>query len=219
MKIYRFIPLFLISIILFSCNQVKPIAPDLKNVTDALEWTVFNREVNYESKVVHLDAKAGSGLVKLNDLIVGDGTIELDIKGKNAQGESFVGLAFHGLNDSTYDAVYFRPFNFENPERNTHSVQYVAEPKYPWHVLREKEPGEFENKLDKVPDPDSWFHVKIIIGDHMVKAYVDNSETPSLEVKQISHRHEGWLGFWVGHNSEGWFKNLEIWPAAGGGAH
>jgi len=218
MKAFRFFPV-LISIILISCNQNKPLTPDLGKVADPDVWSVFNREVNVEDDVVHLDARPGSGLVKLNDLILGDGTVELDIKGKDLQGQSFVGLAFHGLNDSTYDAVYFRPFNFKNTERNTHSVQYIAHPKYPWHVLREKHPGKYENKLVDVPDPDSWFHVKIVIADHKVKAYVDGSETPSLDVSLISHRHEGWLGFWVGHGSEGWFKNLEISPVAGGGAH
>ncbi len=208
-----------LGITLISCNQDKPITPDLEKVTDASEWTVFNRQVSVENDVVHLDAKEGAGVVKLNDLIMGDGTVELDIKGKDERGKSFVGLAFHGLNDSVYDAVYFRPFNFKDEERNTHSVQYVAEPKYPWHVLRAKHPGKYENMLIDVPDPNEWFHVKIIIGDHLVKAYVNDSETPSLEVSQISHRHEGWIGLWVGYGSEGWFRNLEISPSAGGGAH
>ncbi len=208
-----------LSITLITCIQDKPITPDLKKVNDSSVWTVFNREVTFEDKAAHMDGKAGAGLVIFNDLIVGDGIVELDIKGKDEQGKSFVGLAFHGLNDSTYDAVYFRPFNFMNADRNTHSVQYVAEPKYPWRVLREKHPGKYENKLIDVPDPNEWFHVKIVIGDHLVKAYVNDSETPSLEVSQISHRHEGWIGLWVGHGSEGWFRNLEISPSAGGGAH
>ena len=202
-----------------SCNQDGPLTPDLKKVTDTSEWTVFNRQVSVDKNVVHLDAQEGSGVVKLNDLIMGDGVVELDIKGKDEQGKSFVGLAFHGLDGSTYDAVYFRPFNFKNAERNTHSVQYVAEPKYPWHVLREKHPGKYENKLIDVPDPNDWFHAKIVIGDHLVKVYVNDSETPSLEISQISHRHEGWIGFWVGNGSEGWFRNLEISPSVVGGAH
>ena len=216
MKLLRFFPIILV-ILITSCNQEKPISPDLSKVSDPSVWTIFNREL-VDNEVVQLNAKPGSGFVKFNELIMGDGTIELDIKGKNAQGKSFVGLAFHGLNDSTYDAVYFRPFNFENPERNTHSVQYVAEPDYPWHVLREKHPCKYENKLIDVPDPDDWFHIKIVIGDHLITAYVNDSETPSLEVSQISHRNEGWIGFWVGHGSEGWFKNLEISPVEGSGA-
>ena len=217
MKLFRFSPIILV-ILIASCNQEKPISPDLSKVSDPSVWTIFNREL-VDNEVVQLNAKPGSGFVKFNELIMGDGTIELDIKGKNAQGKSFVGLAFHGLNDSTYDAVYFRPFNFESPERNTHSVQYVAEPDYPWRVLREKHPGKYENKLIDVPDPDDWFHIKIVIGDHLIRAYVNDSETPSREVSQISHRHEGWIGLWVGHGSEGWFKNLEISPVEGSGAH
>lgn len=35
-------------------------------------------------------------------------------------------------------------------------------------------------------------------------------KTPSLEIEQLSNRKNGWLGFWVGHNSDGSFKNLVI---------
>lgn len=212
-------PLLFVSLAIFfvSCDQDKPITPDLNMVADTDAWYTFNRAVDVDGGIVHLDAREGSGFVKLNDLIMGDGVVELDIKGMDLQGQSFVGLAFHGLNDSTYDAVYFRPFNFKNPERNSHSVQYIAHPEYPWYVLRENHPGKYENKLVNVPDPDGWFHVKIVIEGHMVSAYVDGSETPSLEVNQISHRHEGWMGFWVGHGSEGWFRNLTIVPGGESG--
>ena len=186
--------IFALIIVVFfsSCNGEKPIVPDLNIASDAAEWTVFNREVDVDEGVVHLDAKAGSGFIKLNNFIMGDGTVELDIKGKDLQGQSFVGLAFHGLNDSVYDAIYFRPFNFKNEERNTHSVQYIAHPKYTWYYLREQHPGKYENKLVYVPDPNDWFHVKIEIG---------------AVTSQIS------IHVWVGHGSEGWFRNLEINPA------
>jgi len=41
-----------------------------------------------------------------------NGTIEIEMRGNDVLQRSFIGVIFHGLNDSTYDAVYCRPFNF-----------------------------------------------------------------------------------------------------------
>ena len=69
-------------------------------------------------------------------------------------------MAFHGLNDTTFDAVYFRPFNFNNPARNGHSVQYISHPEFPWYKLRKEQ---YENLINPVPEPNDWFHVLIIM--------------------------------------------------------
>jgi len=204
-----FLSILILGMLIVGCVENGAITPDLSRIRDADTWTIHNRDL-IDDKEVHLNAEPGDGFLKLNDLIFSDGTIELDIKGLNAPGQSFVGMAFHGVNDSTYDVVYFRPFNFQNPERNNHSVQYVSHPKYTWRLLRENHPEEFENSLDIVPEPEDWFHVKIVVADHEVKAYVENSDEPSLSVKMISHNHQGWIGFWAGFNSEGWFRNLKI---------
>ncbi len=46
-----------------------------------------------------------------------NGTIECDIREKDVQGQSFVGITFHGVDSTTYDAIYFRPFNFKTLRR------------------------------------------------------------------------------------------------------
>ena len=91
----------------------------------------YNREVSFikgeSGKThIHLNEKPDAGLGWLEGVQFTDGTIEFDVKGKNVLQKSFVGIAFHGSNDSTYDAVYFRPFNFRSAEevRRNHSVQY-----------------------------------------------------------------------------------------------
>jgi CubicO group peptidase (beta-lactamase class C family) len=119
-------------------------------------------------------------------------------------------LAFHGLNDSTYDAVYFRPFNFKNLERSNHSVQYISHPKYTWYKLREENPGKYENTVKPIPNPEEWFHAAIVVEYPIVKVFLNNSEEPSLTINQLSTRISGKIGFWVGNNSEGYFKNLKI---------
>jgi hypothetical protein len=151
-----------------------------------------------------------TGLLWFNGLALSNGKIELDIKGLDKQGMSFVGIAFHGINDSTYDAIYFRPFNFKNPDRKGHSIQYISHPKNTWYKLREERPSEFENTVSPVPDPDDWFHVTISIEFPIVKVYVNNASKPSLEIKQLSNQKEGWVGFWVGNNSDGYFRNLKV---------
>jgi hypothetical protein len=191
--------------------QHETIIPDLSTITDSQMWTLHNRVATYDEAAV-MDAKPGDGLLWINDSDFGNGKIELDIKGKDDRGRSFVGLAFHGVNDSTFEAVYFRPFNFESPERNGHSVQYISHPEYPWHRLRSEHPEKYENPVSPVPDPDDWFHAVIHIQYPTVKVYVNQSDTPSLVIEQIGEQEKGWLGFWVGHNSEGSFRNLKIIP-------
>lgn len=207
--------LFLLIALLFSvlfsaeAQQAKVIVPDLSTIQDNQKWSAFNRDISYSGNV-HMNTKPGDGLLILRGVEFQNGTIEVDIKGKNAPGRSFVGVAFHGVNDSTFDAVYFRPFNFKNLERNTHSAQYISAPQYSWYKLRTEHPGKYENKVAPVPEPDEWFHATIQVAYPEVKVYVNHSSEPSLVVNQISTREKGWIAFWVGNNSEGWFKNLKI---------
>jgi len=200
---------FLLFFAFSATAQQNEFIPRLSMVEDALNWRVVNRSVSY-LEYIHLDVKPGDGLLYLNDFEFKNGKIDLDIKGKNDPGRSFVGLAFHILNDSTFDAVYFRPFNFRSPERKTHSVQYISMPQYDWYKLRQEHPGVYENMIQHVPDPDDWFHATIIINYPEVKVFVDNSVEPSLVISQISSRKKGWVGFWVGNGSEGSFRNLKI---------
>jgi hypothetical protein len=188
----------------FSQQEIRIADPKPEN------WTVYNREVGFDKEVIHLYASANDGLLWLNDSDFKNGVIEMDIKGKNAPGQSFVGIAFHGADNATFDAIYFRPFNFKNPERKTHSVQYVAMPDNDWSKLRTSFPGKYENKVIPVPDPDDWFHMKMVVSYPNVKVYVNDSAEPSLEIEQLSTRKGGKVALWVGNGSEGWFRNLKL---------
>jgi len=194
---------------LFMSAQQTELIPDLSKVNSRALWTISNREMVYDS-AVHLNGKPGDGLLWLNGSYFKNGRIDLDIKGKDEAGMSFVGLAFHGLNDSTFDAIYFRPFNFKNPERSNHSVQYISQPVYTWKKLRDEHPGKYESLVSPVPEPSGWFHATIQVEYPVVKVFVNNSDKPSLTIDQLSNRKNGWIGFWVGDNAEGWFKNLKI---------
>jgi len=203
--------IILLTISICSMAQKKEIIPDLTSYQDTSVWVAFNRVISYDDGL-QLDSKSGEGLLWLKDFEFGNGRIELDVKGKDEQGKSFVGLAFHGLNDSTYEAIYFRPFNFKNPERNGHSVQYISHPEYTWNKLRQEHPEKYENTISPVPEPTDWFHVTIIVKYPTVNVFVNNSDEPSLTIEQLISRKEGWIGFWVGNNSEGYFRNFKIIP-------
>lgn len=202
--------LIISALILSACSQ-KAIVPDLTSTDDPSTWVLHNRNLT-PGEEVFLDDNINDGLLWMKDFNFANGTIEVDIKGKDVRGKSFVGIAFHGLNDSTFDVVYFRPFNFKSPERHTHAVQYVSHPEYPWYRLRAEHPETYEKPVSPIPDPADWFHAKIIVDHPNVKVYVDEAEEASLIVDQLSDRKEGWLGFWVGNGSDGSFRNLKIIP-------
>jgi hypothetical protein len=216
MKLLKLIPGILFSFFsVFLLNaQNNKVIPDLSEVNNTNQWTVFNRKAKFEKtdQCIYLNSKDGSGFARLNNIIFNNGIIEADLKGKDEFQRSFLGIAFHGLNDSTYEAIYFRPFNFRNPDRKGHSVQYVSEPENTWFVLRQEHPGEYENPVNPVPDPNDWFHVKVVVNYPVVQVFVNNASEPSLEIDQLSTRKEGWLGLWVGNGSDGRFRNLRVIP-------
>src|SRR5437879_13813899 len=53
---------------------------------------------------LHLSAGADYGVAYLRGIELGNGTIELDIKGRDVPQQRFVGVAFQGVHDTTYDA-------------------------------------------------------------------------------------------------------------------
>ncbi|MEM1134313.1 MAG: family 16 glycoside hydrolase [Bacteroidota bacterium] len=201
-------------IILFTSILVLIFFGDIKAQTNidasAKNWTSHNSEASFNDEIIYLkNGGKGSALLWANNTNFKNGIIELDIKGKDLRGKSFVGLAFHGLDNKNYDAVYFRPFNFNNPERKNHSIQYIDAPNNVWHVLRKKFPGKYENVVQPIPDPNDWFHVRIEINSPEVKVFVNDANEPTLVVEKISDRTKGKLGLWI-DSEEGWFKNVKI---------
>ncbi len=199
-----------------SFAQENTIVPDLSKISDVNIWKVFNREVSLgnedEYVTVHFNSQPGDGFARLEDFEFTNGTIEVDIKGKDVQGNSFVGIAFRGINDTTFDAVYFRPFNFMSSDsvRKSHSVQYISQPVYTWNKLRNEFPGKYENRIEPPPDPNSFFHAKIVIEKPEISVFVNEAKQPCLVVNELSDRTGGWVGLWAGNYSDGTFANLKI---------
>lgn len=169
----------------------------------------FNREPKFDDGIC-LDRRMGDGFFYLKDVVFKNGTIEADVKGSDTPQQSFVGIAFHGQDEEQYDVVYFRPFNFNNPERKAHSIQYVSHPNYTWDRLRTESPGRYEAPLTSSLDPNDWFHVRIEVQFPEVNVFVNDEEKASLTIEQLSKSATGWIGFWVGNGSDGCFRNLRI---------
>jgi len=151
--------------------------------------------------------------VLFKELSFTEGTIDIDLRGKNKFLASFLGIIFHAADTVHYDALYFRPFNFRHADTTRHywSVTYVSMPGYPWTKLRKEHPLVYENKLDPAPDPDDWFHATIVVKGTDLKVYVNHATEPSLRVQLLNGKRGGKLGlFSDGLRSD--FANLVIMP-------
>lgn len=211
--------LLVLSVILFfnliSAQEIE-ITPNLSKIVTSEGWSLFNRAANIietdGQSTVEFNAQQGDGIARLENFEFTNGIIEVDIKGKDVRGRSFIGIAFRVVDDLTYDAVYFRPFNFQSDDslRKSHCVQYISHPNFTWSKLRREFTGKYENFIDSAPDPNSFFHIKIVVEKPKVSVYVNKNEQPSLVVEELTGRKGGSIGLWIGNNSDGAFKNLKV---------
>ena len=95
-----------------TAGQSNWIEPDLASLADGKGLNASKRTISRfgdgTRKGVRLSEAEGEGPAYLPNIEFANGTLEVDMKGKDVQGGSFVGVAFHGVDGSTYDAVYFR---------------------------------------------------------------------------------------------------------------
>jgi hypothetical protein len=201
-------------------GQAKTITPDLGALADTNGLTLFNRRASRLAdgarKGVRLGEAPGEGGAFLPGIAFANGTIEFDVRGKDVAQQSFVGVAFHGVDGAAYDAIYFRPFNFRatDPVSRSHAVQYHSLPGYTWQKLRTDQPGKYEQAVNPVPDPNAWFRARVVIADPKASVFVGDAKDPCLVVNLLNDRKKGLVGLWVGNNSGGDFANLVIGPAA-----
>jgi hypothetical protein len=180
-------------------------------------WKVAGRTVSAVDvkgkHAIRMSEGPGMGVVWLDGYDFANGVIEVDLLGRSqpVQG-SFVGIAFRVVDAKTFDAVYFRPFNFraDDSTRHSHAVQYVSQPAWPWEKLRSEHPGEYEKPIVPAPDGDEWFHARIVVARPKVSVFVNGATQPSLVVNELSDRTHGSLGLWVGEGAGGNFANLRV---------
>jgi len=208
--------LLLLNILSISSPAQKPEVFDLQKLVKNKGLEIFNRElslINESSRVgIRLSKDYGEGIAWLKGVEFSNGIIEFDARGEDVEGHSFVGIAFHANGNKTFDAIYLRPFRFNETDESlrSHSIQYIALPNFTWQLLREKFPTKFEHTIDPSPDPNSWVHVRIVINGAVVSTYINGNQEPSLVVEKVNQISSGGVGFYVADTSGGDFANLTM---------
>lgn len=193
-----------------------PLTIDLHQAATNNGIEVYNRtlslidETSY--KGIRLSKAEGEGVAWLKGVEFSNGIIAFDVRGEDVKQHSFVGIAFHGRNDSTFDAVYLRPFQFMVGDEvlRRRAIQYIALPDFTWRMLRERFPGKYESAIDPAPDPNGWVKVRIVIEGSTVKTYINGAAEPSLVVEKVNRIQSGFIGFYVADTSGGDFANISI---------
>jgi len=188
------------------------------NLSDKLQ----NKKIKAVNRVIslygdHLDAvemnaNNSDGIGIIEGVEFDKGTIEIELLGENNPGKSFIGIAFNIQDDTTYEAIYFRPFNFVAKEqiRKDHMVQYIFHPEFTWRKLRDERTGEFEDELATPPNPEDWFKVIININEKKIEVYINELSEPVLIVDRLTSTKSKKIGIWTGFGSSGRFKNLIV---------
>jgi hypothetical protein len=147
---------------------------------------VLNRQATRieERNGVRLSGASGNGVAWVEGTDFRSGAIEVDIRGREDMGQTYLGIAFHRKDDATYEAVYLRPFNFriDDPLRRQHAVQYISMPEFDFQ-------------------------------DSKLQVYVGLIKQVTLEVRKLGRLEDGQVGLWVGNDSGGDFANLIVTPA------
>ena len=185
---------------LIKTNQLRIINRDAK-VIDSLSNSYIKLSDNKSEGIVWLPIKDFK-----------NGTIKIEMRGKNVFQKSFIGIAFHGQDDKTYDAVYCRPFNFiaKDSIRRVHAIQYISHPIDTWKKLREEKNSLYEKEIVNPPNPDGWFTMTIVVDNKSVKAYINDAKKPALEVDKLNNNQNGKIGLFVGDDSGGDFGNVIV---------
>jgi len=186
------------------------------NLTDlhrSGQLTAKNRVITLEKDYSGEFIRLGKAMVVSAILLPADdfkrGKIEALVRGKDIFQGSFAGLAFHAQSDSIFDLVYCRPFNFQTSDslRRIHMIQYAYFPKIDWQVLRVKYNGIYEKGIANPPKADEWFKLTLVVDEKRVKAYINDSNTPTLVVEKLNQISNGKVGIF-GLNVD--FKSIKI---------
>jgi len=203
---------------LFSQQPMQPPIIDLHKAVKQSKVEVYNRELmllnEKHYKGIRLSKDLGEGVAWLKGVDFSEGTIEFDVRGEDVKQHSFVGIAFHGQNDSTFEAIYLRPFQFrvEDTILRKRAIQYISLPDHTWRKLREQSPGTYEGSIDPTPNPNDWVHMRVAIKGSTISTYINGNINPSLVINKVTSTHNGMIGFYVADTSGGDFANIVVEP-------
>jgi hypothetical protein len=146
-----------------------------------------------------------------------NGTIDIDVSGAPAKGapadaRGFIGVIFRKKSDSNkFEIIYLRPTNgrADDQARRNHTVQYSADPDWPWDRLRKETPGLYESYADM--EAGEWVHMRIVVKGLDAALYVNHASQPCLLVHDLKlGDSEGDIALWVGSDTERYFRDLHV---------
>ncbi len=216
MKTARLVILSFQFLLALTCYSQEPILINLHEQVQQKNINVYNRDLELLNepsyKGIRLSKSTGEGFAWLKDFSFSTGIIEFDVRGEDVKQHSFVGIAFRGKDNETFDAIYLRPFQFraKEEELRNRAIQYISWPEFTWQKLREDSPGKYEQAVKPAPDPNAWVHMRVVIQGDSVSTYINNSVQPCLVVNLLSPGRTGSIGFYVADTSGGDFANLRI---------
>ncbi|MEO8066238.1 MAG: hypothetical protein ABI599_00965 [Flavobacteriales bacterium] len=216
MRPHNLLPALLFSFASAPSFAQDPVAIDLHAAVQKGDIEVYNRKLNLVNEPgyagIQLSTDYGEGLAWVKGSEFSNGVIEFDVRGVNVEQHSFVGIAFHGANDSTFDSIYLRPFQFRKADEalRSHAIQYISLPHYTWRALRATSPGTYEHAIDPPPDPNGWVHMRVVVQGGTITTFINGANEPSLVVKKVTKLHTGRVGFYVADTSGGESANISI---------
>ena len=164
-----------------------------------------------------LPSNGDGGIALLKVPSFHNGSVEVDVAGHPATGSpeaarGFVGIAFRVQPaGGKMEVIYLRPTNgrADDQLRRNHSVQYEAEPEWPWSRLRDETPGVYESYADM--EAGAWTKYKIVVKGTRAELYVNGAAQPCLIVKDLKLGDvAGGIALWVGPGTEAWFADLKV---------
>lgn len=146
-----------------------------------------------------------------------DGVIETAIAGDllpdaPAHMRGFIGIAFRVQGEGEkLECFYLRPTNGRADEqlRRNHATQYISHPDYPWHRLREENPGVYESYTDLIAG--EWTTLKIVVSGEKAQLYVNDADQPCLIVNDLKlGKSSGRIALWMGIGTEAHFSEIIV---------
>jgi hypothetical protein len=203
--------LFVLLLAVSVCRAQTTIKYDLYQLLNDHKLTVLSADTAKPLTDGPYKGVSYSGIAWIKGASFSTGSIDIDIRGRDVYQQNFLGIAFHGNDTTTFDAIYFRPFNFQTPDtlRHKHMVQYISQPGYPWERLRKEHPLVYENTITPAPNPKNWLHAHIVVTRDSVIVYVNHSTIPALKVKKLNDRNSGGIALWDMYYA-GDFANLVV---------
>jgi len=156
-------------------------------------------------------------LALLADAPFRDGVIEIGVAGAPRPGmppdsRGFIGLAFRtGEHGEWSEVFYLRPTNArcDDQLRRNRSVQYVCNPEFPWHRLRQEHPGKYESYADL--EPGAWTAMRIVVSGTAARLYLNGAEQPCLVVNDLKHGNAGGrIALWAHVETEAYFGTITM---------